>query len=91
MSSDKVDDLSDFHLSEMTETAVTVEPEAASKMMRSFHGPLAVDQALRSAVSVCWMMLPEDRKNPDALEREIRRLLDRVIANLREDTKAFGA
>jgi hypothetical protein len=74
----------------MTETKVTAMPEVAAKMLQSVHGPQAVDQALRSAVSLCWMMLPDDRKNADVVEREMRRLLDRVIANLREDAKAFG-
>ena len=59
-------------------------------MMRSMHGPQAVDQALRSAVSMCWMMLPDDKKNVDTVERELRRLLDRVIADLHEDEEAFG-
>ena len=36
------------------------------------------------------MMLPKDQKNVDALEREVRRLVDRVIADLREDAAAFG-
>ncbi len=90
MSSDKLDDLSDCEISEMTETKVTVTPEVVAKMLQSVHGPQAVDQALRSAVSLCWMILPDDRKNADVVEREMRRLLDRVIANLREDAKAFG-
>ena len=90
MSTDRADDPSDCEISEMTETKVTAMPEVAAKMLQSVHGPQAVDQALRSAVSLCWMMLPDDRKNADVVEREMRRLLDRVIANLREDAKAFG-
>jgi hypothetical protein len=90
MTNDKADDPGDFEISEMTETKVTVPPEVAAKMLQSIHGPQAVDQLLRSAVSLCWMMLPDDRKNADEVEREMRRLLDRVIANLREDAKAFG-
>ena len=66
------------------------DPEAMAKMMRSMHGPQAVDQSLRQAVSICWMMLPDERKNVDAVERELRRLVDRIIADMREDAEAFG-
>jgi hypothetical protein len=89
MSNDKADNPSDFEVSDMTETEATVSPEVAAKMWQSFHGPLAIDYALRTAVSLCWTMLPDDQKNADVVEREVRRRLDRVIANLREDAKAF--
>jgi hypothetical protein len=91
MSNEKVDELGDCEISKMTETKVATTPEVAATIMRSLHGPQAVDQALRAAVSMCWMMLPEDRRSADVVECEMRRLLDRVIANLREDAKAFGA
>ena len=39
---------------------------------------------------MCWMMLPEDRKTLETLEFEIRRLVDRVINDLKEDAEAFG-
>jgi hypothetical protein len=90
MSSDKVDHLSDCEISEVTETKVTATPEDAARMMLSIHGPQAVDQALRSAVSLCWMMLPDDRRSAGAVEHEVRRILDRVIADLQEDAKVFG-
>ena len=64
--------------------------EEAVKAIRSFQGPQAVGQALRMAVSMCWMMLPDNRKNVNEAEVEIRRLMDRIFANLREDAKAFG-
>ncbi|MGO9107932.1 MAG: hypothetical protein ACLP9L_01755 [Thermoguttaceae bacterium] len=79
----------DFSITEFHEVS-TDKPEAVTRMMRSMHGPQAVDQSLRMAVSMCWMMLPDDKKNVDAVEREIRRLVDRIIADLREDAKAFG-
>jgi len=66
------------------------DPDAIAKTMRSMHGPQAVDQALRQAVSICWMMLPDDKKNVSAVEHEIRRLIDRIIADLHEDAEAFG-
>ena len=86
MSSDKkLEELSNCKI-EIIDTKENVTEEEASKMW----GPLATDQAIRSAVTMCWMMLPADRKNADAVESELRRLLDRAIANLREDAKAFG-
>ena len=74
----------------VTECSSGGDPEAMAKMMRSMHGPQAVDQSLRHAVSMCWMMLPDDRKNVESVEREIRRLVDRIIADMHEDVEAFG-
>ena len=53
MSSDKK--LSDFKI-EIIDTKENVTEEEAAKMW----GPLATDQAIRSAVTMCWMMLPAD-------------------------------
>lgn len=66
------------------------ERQKAKNAMRDMFGPSAVDQAIRAAISQCWMMLPEDRKHVDAVEAEIRRLVDRALSNLREDARAFG-
>ena len=83
--------VSSFHVTECSSGGGAVgDPEAMAKMMRSLHGPQAVDQSLRQAVSMCWMMLPDDKKNVDAVEREVRRLIDRIIADLREDAEVFG-
>jgi len=65
------------------------DPEAADKL-RSMFGPQHVDQQIRQAIATCWMMLPDDKKNPDAVAAEIRRLVDRALANLKEDAQAFG-
>ena len=54
------------------------------------RGPGHVDQMIRGAIQQCWMLLPDDRKNVDAVEAEIRRLVDRALDDLREDAKAFG-
>ncbi len=35
-------------------------------------------------------MLPDEKKSVDAVESEIRRLVDRALKNLREDAAAFG-
>lgn len=58
--------------------------------MREMFGPMAVDNAIRQAISVCWMCLPPERKNMDELASQLRRLLDRALENAREDGSAFG-
>ena len=65
------------------------DPEGADKM-RSMFGPGQVDQGVRQAIQMCWMMLPESGKTADELERQFRRIVDRAIKDLREDADAFG-
>ncbi len=64
-------------------------PEKGRKAMRDMLGPQAVDQAIGQAISTCWMMLPDDKKNVASVEAEIRRVVDRALENLREDSRAF--
>ena len=54
------------------------------------HGPLGVDQAVRQAVNICWMTLPKERRTAETIEKEIRRIVERVLRDFREDTAAFG-
>jgi hypothetical protein len=65
------------------------DPDAWKKM-RGMFSPAQVDQTIRQAIQMCWMMLPKDKKNPDAVAAEIRRIVDRALANLKEDAQAFG-
>ena len=58
--------------------------------MRSFFGPLHVDEMVRQAIQACWMSLPAGRKNIVEVEKEVRRIVDRALHNLREDADAFG-
>jgi hypothetical protein len=58
--------------------------------MRSMFGPGQVDQGVRQAIQMCWMMLPEGGRTVDELERQFRRIVDRAIRDLREDAEAFG-
>jgi hypothetical protein len=62
----------------------------AQEMIQAMMGPQAVDEAVRRAIQMCWMMLPQGRKTMDAVEAEIRRLVDRALANMREDSQKFG-
>jgi hypothetical protein len=58
--------------------------------LRAMFGPGQVDQAIRQAIQMCWLMLPKSKKNVDELERQIRRLMERAIKDLRKDIAAFG-
>ena len=46
------------------------DPDAAKKM-RGMFGPQQVDQQIRQAISMCWMMLPKEKKNPDAYRQQL--------------------
>jgi len=50
---------------------------------------MAVSQS-RHAIQMTWMALPPDRQTIDHMERELRRLVDRALRDLREDAQAFG-
>ncbi len=58
--------------------------------MRSFMGPGHVDQQIRQAIQLTWMMLPDDRKNVAEVERVIREMVDRALKDYQEDAEAFG-
>ena len=58
--------------------------------MGDLFGPGHVDQTIRQAIQVCWMALPKDRRTVKEVETEIRRLVDRALNDLQEDSKAFG-
>jgi hypothetical protein len=64
-------------------------PDAAAKM-RDMFGPGQVDQHIRQAIQFCWMMLPNDQKSVDELEKQVRRIFERAIKAVREDADAFG-
>ncbi len=65
------------------------DPEAADNF-RSMFGPGQIDQQIRQAIHCCWMLLPADKRNADEVERQIRRIVDRALKDLREDSQAFG-
>ncbi len=65
------------------------DPER-NKKMREMFGPEQIDLQIRQAISMCWMMMPDDRKTPDGVAIEIRRIVERALANLKEDAMAFG-
>jgi hypothetical protein len=65
------------------------DPDAADKMRQMF-GPGQVDQQVRQAIHLCWMMLPTDKRTIDELEKQLRHIVDRAFKDLREDADAFG-
>ena len=67
----------------------TNDPNGPEKMRQVF-GPGHVDEQIRQAIHLCWMMLPEDRQTIDELEKQIRRIVDRALKDLRDDADQFG-
>lgn len=61
-----------------------------AKEMRDLFGPQAVDGAIRQAMSMCWQMMPDSKKDMASLEAEIRRIFERALDNMKQDAKAFG-
>ncbi|MBN1589513.1 MAG: hypothetical protein JW888_08365 [Pirellulales bacterium] len=57
--------------------------------MRDFFSPAHIDQTVRQAIQFCWMMLPREKRNIDEIERQIRRIVDRALKDLRDDEQAF--
>ena len=55
--------------------------------MRTFMGPDGVDQMIRQAIQIAWMMLPDERKTVTEVERVIRQTVDRALKNYREDSE----
>ena len=65
------------------------DPEAM-KRMRAFFSPQQVDQQIRQAIQFCWMALPPENQNVDEVENQIRRIVERALRDLREDSESFG-
>ena len=65
------------------------DPEAM-KRMRAFFSPQQVDHEIRQAIQFCWMALPTEKQNVDEVENQIRRIVDRALRDLREDSESFG-
>jgi uncharacterized protein with von Willebrand factor type A (vWA) domain len=63
--------------------------EESFDKMRDMCGPALIDKQIRQAIQFCWMGLPKDKRNVDELERQIRRLVDRALRDVREDFDEF--
>jgi hypothetical protein len=66
------------------------DPDDGPKDLKAMFGPGQVEQGIRQSIQWCWMSLPTSRRNVDEVERQIRRIVDRIFKNLREDESAFS-
>jgi hypothetical protein len=60
------------------------------KRMRAIFSPQQVDQQIRQAIQLCWMALPPEKQNVEEIERQIRRIVERALRDLKEDADSFG-
>lgn len=51
--------------------------------------PTDPDLHLRNAIKCLWAVLPNDSRNADEVDRQIRRLVERALRDFREDFKEF--
>lgn len=65
------------------------DDDDAMDKMREMLGPTQIDQQIRQAIHFCWMGLPKEKRNVDELERQIRRLVDRALRDVRDDFDQF--
>jgi hypothetical protein len=65
------------------------DPEGRKKM-RDFFGPQQVDQMVRQAIQFCWFSLPPEKQTVDEVESQVRRIFDRALHDMREDSEYFG-
>ena len=65
-------------------------PEDAAERMAEMFGPACIDQFIRQAIQQCWMLLAKEKRTPEELESQIRRIMDRALKDFREDLDAFG-
>jgi hypothetical protein len=74
----------------MEEEAFDPTDPEAMKRMRAFFSPQQVDQQIRQAIQFCWMALSPEQQTVDEVEKQIRRIVDRALRDLREDADSFG-
>jgi len=65
------------------------EGDEGAEKLREFFSPSQIDHQIRQAIQFCWRGLPREKRNVDELERQIRRLVDRALRDLREDFDEF--
>ena len=72
-------------------SSINMSDEGACDRMRDMFGPCQIDHEVRQAIQFCWMGLPKEKRNVDEVERQIRRIVDRALRDLREDFDNFFA
>jgi len=68
---------------------ISKDDSDAWKRISEEYGSNLADRSLRKIIQMCWMMLPEERRNADELEKEVQTLLDKIFHELRSDFEAF--
>jgi hypothetical protein len=69
-----------------------VEPTSfafAAEIPVSVAGAMAVDKLITQLFGLCWALLPKERKTFEAFEKEIHRLVDRALRDLKDDCDSF--
>ncbi len=56
---------------------------------RPLFSPNDPDQDIRHAIKSIWVVLPEEMRNVNEVERQIRRLVDRALRDFRDDFEEF--
>lgn len=51
--------------------------------------PSQIEQYVHQCIQLCWMMLPGNKRNAAEVERQLRRIFERAIGNMREDDREF--
>jgi hypothetical protein len=74
----------------MKEEPLDPKDARGMKRMRAFFGPQQVDLQIRQVIHRCWMALPPKQQSVEEVEKEIRRIVDRALKDLREDADSFG-
>jgi hypothetical protein len=64
--------------------------EEEEQRMKHVFGPGHADAQVRQALQMLWFAMPANRRNVDEVEREFRRLVERALKDLREDSAALG-
>lgn len=77
----------------MTMAFHTIDHDAGSEQqldqVRALMSPTEVDHQIRQAIHFLWICLPKEKRNVEEVERQIRRLVERALRDLREDYQAL--
>lgn len=66
------------------------DSDKVSEHWAQMFGPGHLDQSVRQAINMCWMMLPKERKTAEIVEHEVRRVFERALRDSRDDCQASG-
>lgn len=64
------------------------DPESLARLLRE-RQPNAVADTIKNAVTLCWVMLPKERRTPEILGAEIHGLVESVLNEFNENRDSF--